>query len=300
MTDTEAPPPLREELRELGRYRELIGILVRREIRLRYKNSVLGFVWSLVPLVLQVIVLSVVVKFIFGVGPRNLAAYVLCAYLPWNFLQNGLLDSASSLLAQFGLLKKVYFPREIFPIAAVLGNGVHLLLALGVFFVYRYGVTTVLYGWPGPPPREILWLPVILVVNLLLVLGLSFFLAAWNVFHEDVKFIAQTVLNLAFFAMPVAWFTEQIFYSPRIARIHPHLGHALTIVYNANPISWLISAYRQILLGPTDISQNPAHPIMTAPFDYRYFALAILTSTLIALAGYHYFNARKWQFVERP
>jgi lipopolysaccharide transport system permease protein len=286
-----------EELRELFRYRELIGILVRRELRLRYKNSVLGFFWSLLPLILQVLVLSVVVKFIYGVGPRALSAYILCAYIPWNFFQNGLLDSSSSVLAQYGLLKKVYFPREILPIATVLGNGIHLLLALGVFFVYRYGLTTLLFGWPGPPPREILWLPVLMLINLLLVLGLSFFLSALNVFHEDIKFIAQSVLNLAFFALPIAWFTEQVFYSTHIPVA---LRHPLIVLYNANPISWLISAYRQVLLGPTVLGYRGPVAIMTAPFDYRYFGLATLTSVLIALGGYAYFNRRKWQFVERP
>ena len=179
---------MRDELQELFRYRELMLLLVRREIRLRYKNSVLGFFWSLVPLVLQVIVLSVVVKYIYGVAPPSLSAYIFVAYIPWNFLQNGLLDSSASILAQYGLLKKVYFPREILPIATVLGNGIHLLLALAVFFVYRYVVTTLLFAWPGPPPREILWLPALMVINLLLVLGCAFFLSALNVFHEDIKF----------------------------------------------------------------------------------------------------------------
>lgn len=297
MTDTEGRPSLREELRELGRYRELVGILVRRELRLRYKNSALGFFWSLVPLVLQVVVMTTVVKFIYGVAPSNLSAYILCAYLPWNFFQNGLLDCSSSVLAQYGLLKKVYFPREVLPIASILSNAVHLLLALGVFFVYRYVFTPIVHGWPGPPPLEILWLPVIVVLDALLVLGLGFFLAAWNVFHEDVKFIAQSLLNLAFFALPVAWFTEQIFYSGRIPN---GLRHPLTVLYNANPVSWLISAYRQVLLGPADISRNPHVRVMTAPFDLRYFVLAALICPLVALAGYHYFNRRKWQFVERP
>lgn len=297
MNDTDERPSLREELRELFRYRELIGILVRREIRLRYKNSVLGFVWSLVPLILQVIVLTVVVKFIYGVAPRDLSAYILCAYLPWNFLQNGLLDSCYSVLLQYNLLKKAYFPREVLPISSVLSNTIHLLLALGVYFIYRYAYTPLAHGWPGPPPAEILWLPVLIVLNFLLVLGLGFFLAAWNVFHEDVKFIAQSVLNLAFFALPIAWFTEQMFYS---SHIPSGLRHPLTVLYNANPASWLISAYRQVLLPRALLGYRGTEPILTAPFDYRYFALAAVTCPLIALAGYHFFNRRKWQFVERP
>ena len=288
---------MRDELRELARSRELIAILVRRELRIRYKNSALGFFWSLVPLVLQVIVLSLVVKFIFGAGPRDLSAYILCAYLPWNFFQNGLLDGASSVLMQYPLLKKVYFPRETLPIATTLANGIHLLLALGVFFVYRYVFTPLAFGWPGPPPLAILWLPLVLIINFLLVLGLAFFLSAWNVFDEDVKFLAQNGLNLAFFALPVAWFTEQMFYSTHIPI---GLRHPLTIIYNANPISWLISAYRQMLLPPATLGDAGGIPIHTASFDMRYFALAAVLSCGTALAGYAYFNRRKHEFVERP
>jgi ABC-type polysaccharide/polyol phosphate export permease len=292
---------VRENLRELYRYRELVLILVRRELRIRYKNSVLGFAWSLVPLILQVIVLSLVVKFIYGAGPRDISAYILCAYLPWNFFQNSLLDGSSSVLMQYGLLKKVYFPREILPIATTLANGIHLLLALGVFLVYRWVFTPLAFGWPGPPPLEILWLPVIVVIDFLLVLGFVFFLSTWNVFDEDVKFIAQSLLNLAFFALPVAWFTEKLYYSDHINAIRPWLGHALTIFYNADPISWLISAYRQTLLPQAILAyQKNGQPIWTAHFDYRYFALALVTSSLTAVAGYAYFNRRKWEFVERP
>jgi lipopolysaccharide transport system permease protein len=296
---------VRNELQELFRYRELILILVRRELRIRYKNSALGFAWSLIPLILQVLVLSFVVKYIYGAGPRDISAYILCAYLPWNFFQNGLLDGSSSVLAQYSLLKKVYFPREILPIASTLANAIHLLLALGVFFVYRYVFTPLVYGWPGPPPLEILWLPVIIVIDFLLVLGIVFFLSTWNVFDEDVKFITQSFLNLAFFALPIAWFTEKLFYAEGIARLRPGLGHVLTIAYNANPVSWLISAYRQTLLPQAilDYHRSPSGGmvgVLTAHFDYRYFLLAILTSTLTAFAGYAYFNRRKWAFVERP
>ena len=151
------------DLRELFRSRELILMLVRRDLRVRYKNSALGFLWSLAPLLLQTLVISVVVRRIYGVGPRDMTAYVLCAYIPWNFIQVGLLDGASSVVAQYALLKKVYFPRETLPIAAVLSNAVHLLLAIGVFFVYRYALTPLAFGWPGPPPLAILCLPLLVV-----------------------------------------------------------------------------------------------------------------------------------------
>ena len=204
----------------------------------------LGFFWSLVPLLLQTFVISVVVG-IYNVGPRDLNAYVLCAYIPWKFMQAGLLDGTASVLRKYPLLKKVYFPREVLPIASALANAVHLLLAVGVFFVYRYAFTPLAFGWPGWPPAEALWLPVLALIAFLMVLGVTFFTASWNVFHEDVLFIMQSALNLAFFALPIAWFTEQLFVSRGIPS---PLHHALTIAYNAFPVSWLLSAFRQVLL----------------------------------------------------
>ena len=143
------------DLRELWGSRELVLMLVRRDLRVRYKNSVLGFFWSLIPLLLQTFVISVVVRRIYNVGPRDLNAYVLCAYIPWNFMQAGLLDGTASVLRQYPLLKKVYFPREVLPIASALANAVHLLLAVGVFFVYRYAFTPLAFGWPGWPPARL-------------------------------------------------------------------------------------------------------------------------------------------------
>ena len=286
-----------DDLRELWHSRELVLMLVRRDLRVRYKNSALGFVWSLVPLLLQTFVISVVVKRIYGVGPRDLTAYILCASIPWNFIQVGLLDGSSSVLGQYSLLKKVYFPREVLPIAAVLSNAVHLLLAIGVFFIYRYVFTPLAFGWPGPPPAAVVCLPLLVVIVFFLVLGLTFFTSSWNVFHEDVKFIVQSVLTLAYWGLPIAWFTEQMFYSASIpARWH----HPLTILYNAFPISWVLTAFRQTLLPPALLGMRNGFPLYTAPFDYRYLTLALTTSLLLALAGYAYFNRRKWDFVERP
>ena len=286
-----------DDLRELWASRELVLMLVRRDLRIRYKNSVLGFFWSLIPLLLQTFVISMVVKRIYGVGPRDLTAYILCATIPWNFIQVGLLDGSSCVLLQYPLLKKVYFPREILPIAAILANAVHLLLAIGVFFLYRYVFTFLVFGWPGPPPAAIVCLPFLVVIAFLLVLGLTFFTSAWNVFQEDVKFIVQSVLTLAYWALPIAWFTEQMFYSPAIpARWH----HPLTIIYNAFPISWVLTAFRQVLLPPAMLGLRDGHPIYTATFDYRYFVLAFAVSLFLALTGYSYFNRRKWDFVERP
>jgi len=288
---------MRDELRELWRYRELIGILVRRDLRVRYKNSVLGFLWSVVPMLLQTAVLTFLVKRIYHTGPPNMSAYLLCAYLPWTFFSISLLDATSSVIAQYGLLKKVYFPREALPIASVLSNLIHLGLALIVFFLYEYTYIWLMFGFPGLPPKEIVWLPAVILIGFNLALGVAFFTSAWNVFFEDIKFFVQSLLQLAFYLLPIIWFPEQLFYSKATGQ----WNHALLILYNANPVSWLITAFRQVLLPPAMLGQdNRGNPMLTAHFDYRYFLLALVTSFLITLAGYAYFNKRKWDFAERP
>jgi ABC-type polysaccharide/polyol phosphate export permease len=121
------------EIRELLRYKDLVKQLVKRDLKIRYKNSVLGFFWSLLNPLIQVATITIVVKYILGLEIANYSAYLLAAYLPWAFFQMALLDSSQILIAHRDLLRKVYFPREALPLSAVLSNLVHFALALVVF-----------------------------------------------------------------------------------------------------------------------------------------------------------------------
>ncbi len=289
------------ELRQLWQYRALIRVLVQRDLRVRYKNSVLGIGWSLVPALMQVLVLTVFLEYILDTGPSNQSVYILCGFVPWTFFQTAVLDSSTAVLAQFGLLKKVYFPREIPIIASVCASFVHFLISLGFFIVYRWLLAPLLFHshgivWPGWPPREVLWLPVIVLLLFLLTLGVGFFVSAWNVFYEDVKFILTMTLQFLFYLLPIINFSEKIFYSPRLGS----LSKPLYNLYLANPLAWIVTAFKQIFFGRQNIN-HPGQPVvLSAPFDYRYFAIATVLSVLIFLAGYTYFNKRKWKFTERP
>ncbi|MDQ2799467.1 MAG: ABC transporter permease, partial [Armatimonadota bacterium] len=208
-----------EEVRELWHYRRLVRTLVERDLRVRYKNSVLGIAWTMVNPLVQVFVLTIAISFILGAGPRNLSAFIFCATIPWTFFQTAILDSSTSVLAKLGLLKKVYFPREIPLIAAVCQNFVQFLISLGVFMVYRWGLTPLLNGGNVAPPREILWLPVVIVLLFLLTLGAAFFVATVNVFYEDVKFILTITMGFLFYLLPIIYFAENIMISARLPRV---------------------------------------------------------------------------------
>ena len=187
---------LRAELAELWRYQHLVRTLVERDLRVRYKNSVLGVAWTMVSPLIQVFVLTIAISYILGSGPKNLSAYIFCATIPWTFFQTAILDSSTSVLAKMGLLKKVYFPREIPLIATVCQNFVQFLISLSIFMVYRWVLTPLLHGGNVAPPLTILWLPVLVADLFLLTLGASFFVATANVFYEDVKFIISLTMGL--------------------------------------------------------------------------------------------------------
>lgn len=291
------------EARELWQYRHLVRTLVERDLRVRYKNSVLGVAWTMVNPLVQVFVLTVAIGFILGAGPKNLSAYIFCATIPWTFFQTAILDSSTSVLAKLGLLKKVYFPREIPLIATVCQNFVQFLVSLGVFVVYRFVITPLLHGGNVTPPLALLWLPVVVAILFLLTLGVAFFVATVNVFYEDVKFILTLTLGFLFYLLPIIYFAENIVTSARIPPL-VLLGRTLPWwvyhLYLVNPLAWIITAFKQMFFGVQNIAK-PGDPIfLSASFDWRYLLIAGALSVAICLAGYSFFNSRKWNFTERP
>src|SRR5688572_880007 len=124
------------ELKELWKFRELLVSMIQRELKIRYKNSFLGFFWSLINPLITVLVMTLVFKGIMANTTPNFSSYILAAYLPFMFFQLAVLDSAQSVLGALPLVRKIYFPREILPLSLIIGNFIHLLLALLVFFLY--------------------------------------------------------------------------------------------------------------------------------------------------------------------
>lgn len=292
-------PGLLAEVRELWRYRHLIRILVERDLRVRYKNSVVGIGWTLINPLIQVFVLTIAIGYILGSGPKNLSAYIFCATIPWTFFQTAVLDASTSVLVKMPLLKKVYFPREIPLIATVCQNFIQFAISLVIFVIYRWGVTSLLFHWPGLPPREIWLLPWLVVILFLLTLGTSFFVAAANVFYEDIKFILSLTLNFLFYLMPIIYFAENVIYSPRIHS--PVVRWWAYHLYLANPMAWLLTAFKQVFFGRAVISSVGAAPVLyNAPFDWRFLLLTTATALLVCWGGYTFFNSCKWKFTERP
>ncbi len=238
------------------------------------------------------------VEFIMNAGPKNLSVYILCASIPYGFFQMSIMSAFSGIDAMQPMVKRVYFPREIFVITDVTINFVQMLFAIVVFVVYRYVVVVPFVGWPGPIPHEILLLPLILMLSYFLTLGVSLFTSAVFFYFEDVRYMVNLLLGFMFYLLPILFFAENINYSGKIAS--PGLRWWIYHIYLANPMAWIVTAFKQIFFGQQIISQRHKHNLLSAPFDYRYFAIATVTTACIFLGSYVFFNHMKWKFAERP
>jgi ABC-type polysaccharide/polyol phosphate export permease len=286
------------EAREALRYRELLKNLVERELKVRYKNSTFGVVWSLANPIARALILWAVFEFFVPLGVENYSAYVLAAFFPWTYFLTGVLDAGESVSRQMALIKKVYFPRELLPLATTLANLRHFFLSLGVLFLYL----ALLYAWswyigePKLPPAEILLLPLLVVMETLLIAGIAFFISALNVFYEDVKFLTAVLLDLLFYAVPIIYFVEQVRNAPRV----PDWVYTLFML---NPMTVILAAYRSFLLGPPDepirAFGQSAPIVVNTGVPWHFFAIACAVCVAVAVGGYAFFNSRKWRFVEQ-
>lgn len=283
------------ELKELWRFRELLYSMVERELRIRYKNSFFGFFWSLLNPLVTVAVMTVVFKYILQNSTSNFSAYILAAYLPYMFFQMTLMDCSQSVLASLPVVRKVYFPREILPLAAIGSNFVHFLLALLVFFAYLLAIW-LRHPQVSPFTWQILFLPLLLAINLALTVGLGLIVSALNTFYEDVKYLLGVALYLLFFLSPIMYFSENVRYSGALGGPR---GDLVYILYHLNPVAMLSTAYRKVLLQPQDV-QVGATKFPALPLDWGLLAATAGMSVLLLVYGYWLFNRLKWRFVERP
>jgi ABC-type polysaccharide/polyol phosphate export permease len=218
-----------EMLREQYDYRELLYQMTRRDLLLRYKQTVMGFGWAVFMPVINTILFSVVFM---RVAPINVGVpYPVFAYsglLAWNFFASSLRFSVNSLTANINLVAKVYFPREIFPFSAVIVSAVDFAVGaiLLVAMMAYYHVV---------PTSAILFLPVVVVVQIILTTAVALLLAMANLFYRDVKYLFEVVITVWMFATSVLY---------PVDRVTGWAGALLRL----NPMTPIIDAYRSMLL----------------------------------------------------
>jgi len=256
-------------LTQLLRYRALIQSLVARELKARYRGSVLGFFWSFVnPLLLLLVYTFVFTLVLPGVHPPELepfALFMFCGILPWTWFSSSLLESSNVLIAGGNLIRKVLFPAEVLPIVTVLAGMVHFCLGLPILaaflIYYRVPVT----------PTDLLWFPVIVLVQLVLTTGLALLLSALTVHFRDVRDLLTNLLTLWFFATPIIYPLSQA--PPSVRRF-----------LNLNPFTHLAVAYQEVLFRPGPFTEWPRLLAVgvgsVLVFAFGYFVFDRLRDTL--------------------
>ena len=258
-------------LATLVRYRGLIQSLVARELKARYRGSVLGFFWSFInPLLLLAIYSFIFTRImpnrVEGVQPY--ALFMLCGILPWTWLSAALTEASGSLIAGGNLIKKVLFPAEVLPIVSVLANMVHFFLALPIVIVFLF-----LYQRP-PDAWDLAWFPVVVLVQLVFTTGLALALAALTVHFRDIRDILANLLMLWFFSTPIIypWFQKEVL---------PY-----KLFFDVNPFTHIAISYQEILFFP-------------GPFDHWRWLVALgVASVGLFLAGYWLFDRLRDSFAE--
>lgn len=215
------------------RYRALIHSLVSRELKARYRGSLLGFLWSFVNPLLLLATYTLVFTVVLPNRAPDVQPYYLflfCGILPWTWFQASLAESSGVILASGNLIKKVLFPAEVLPAVTVLANLVHFLLGLPILFAILL--------WNGKLTWMALALPLPMLVQFVLSLGLALLLSALTVHFRDIQNILGHVLHLWFFSTPI------IYSYATIAE-----GSALRRVLRLNPMTHVVVTYQQMLFG---------------------------------------------------
>ena len=265
-------------LREWWDYRELLVNLVARDIKVRYRNSVLGFAWSLLNPLLLMLVFTLVFRVLTDperIEPavQSFPIYVLSGLLVWNFTADVITRAMTSITGNRDLLTKVYFPREILPLSVVLANVVHFLLAVPLYFIFAVALDITL-------THHVWSLPLLVLLQILLLSGIAFIVAALNVYFRDIESIMNVALIAWFFLTPIVYLLERI---PN----REFLGLDMwRWVYMLNPMAALITGYRYAILYGWPL------------WRFKHLLLTAATAMLLLWIGLWLFRRYASRFVE--
>lgn len=248
-------------------YQELLWELIKREIKARYKQSLLGYAWVILVPLLNLLVLTVVFSYFIRVptGGTSYPIFLFTALVPWAFTANSISFATQSVVSNTNLITKIYLPREVFPVATILAKMVDFLLTslVLVLFLVIFGVSF---------KATMLFVPVIFFFHFLLVVGISLILSAINVFFRDVENVIGIFLTIWMYITPILYPQELI-------------PSAFVPFFNLNPMMPIINAYRNTIL----------YGMMPA---WQSFAYAVGFSVLIFIFGYQFFKNRAKYFAD--
>lgn len=272
-----------EKWQELFQYGYLFKNLVIRDLKARYKNSLLGILWSFLnPLLMMLVYTALFTILIPNDDIHHYPVFILVALLPWNFFSASLMAGTVAMTANSQLLKKVYFPRILLPLTALASNFVNYLLSLVILllflFVFRIGIT--IYA---------LWVPIILAIQIIFTVGLILFLGSVHVYYRDVLMVLQVGILAWFFLTPVFYPFERI---QQEAELAGYTFNAARLMRWLNPMASIVDGYRTVLWGNVG-SPNPGN------MDIYAILRMLVTALITFFVGLAVFRKTERSMVER-
>jgi lipopolysaccharide transport system permease protein len=254
-------------LRELWEYRELLYFLIWRDVKVRYKQTALGAAWAVIQPFFMMVVFSLFFGKLAGMPSDGIPypVFAFCALLPWQLFAHALTESSNSLVANERLITKVYFPRLVVPIAAVLGGLVDFAIAFVILvaMMIYFGIVP---GW------QVVTLPGFILLAVMTALAVGLWLSALNVKYRDVRYTMNFLIQFWLFATPVAYPSSLI----------PQQWRWL---YGLNPMAGVVEGFRWALLGKTD----PPGALL---------AVSIVVVVLLLVGGLYYFRKMEQEFAD--
>jgi lipopolysaccharide transport system permease protein len=253
---------------EIFRYSELIKTLVAKDLRVRYTNSVLGYAWTWLDPIMSMFTFILVFDIILSIEVEHFPVFLLSGLIPWTFFSNSVISSVPSILTNSGLIKRVYYPREIFPLTIILSDGINMLFS--IFFLIP-----IVLAFGLPITRNILLLPIPTLCLFFLTFGISLMVSSINVFLRDMSYITPFVVRLLFFVTPIFYTID--------GRI-PDKYMNIYILFN--PMAVIISLYRTSVMN---------YPLPTL----QHMVTAFSTCFLVFVTGYGFFKKIEDSMVKR-
>lgn len=250
---------------DLTHYREFLKSNVKKDIRGKYKGSFLGVLWSFINPLLSVLVYAIVFPYIMRIKVENYLIYLITGIIPWTFFTSSINMGLISVLSNADIIKKVYFPRIILPISTVTSCLVNFLISCVIIVLFCLGSGLGI-------SVQILWLPLIALIQYVMLLGFTFILSAIEMYMRDIEHIVNFILSMAFYVTP-------ILYTPDI------FPKKLAWVLKLNPMSYLVNAYRSIFF----YQKMP---------DFVGLGVVSIFSILLFIVGYFIFEKLQKGFAE--
>lgn len=245
--------------------------MVKREITVLYKQTILGFSWAIIRPVFTMIIFSIVFGNLAKI-PSDGVPYPIFSYValvPWTYFSTALTKSSQSLIMGASMLSKVYFPRLIMPVAPVLAGLLDFLISLSVVGILMIYFDIV-------PSINVIWLPFLVIIMIITSTGIGLWLSALAVQYRDIRYAVQFLTQLLMYAAPVVW-PVSIFYEK--------FGEKLTYIYSLYPMVGVIEGFRSALIGAT-------------PMPVEIILIGLLSSLVIFISGYFYFHSREKIFAD--